>query len=60
MKRFAVVVCLIAFSAVLLAPVAVHVSNQSITPQNVADSNGPVPPIPPGSGCYLPAASTQA
>lgn len=58
MKRVAVVVCLAVLSAVLLAPVAVQVSNHSINSQNLADSNGPVPPIPPGGG-YLPAASSS-
>ena len=59
MKRFAVVVCLAALSAALLAPVALHVSNQSINSQNLADSNGPVPPIPPGGGYLDPAVASE-
>lgn len=60
MKRLAVVVCLAVLSAAVLTPVAIHVSNQSINPQNLADSNGPVPPIPPGGGYLAPVISSEA
>ena len=60
MNRFVAALCLGVLAVALFAPVAANVSNHSINPQNLADSNGPVPPIPPGSGNFVSLPSVQA
>ena len=59
MKRIAALVCLAVLASLIVLPATATFNNQ---PGNtsVADSNGPVPPIPPGSGNFLPTPQSNA
>lgn len=58
MKRIAALVCLAVLASLIVLPATATFNNQAGN-TFVADSSGPVPPIPPGSGNFLPAPLTN-